>query len=233
MTTRTKVFGIGLMKTGTTTLGSCFQSMGYRHFSYFPKLIRQNHKGEFDATWDVVDRFESFEDHPWPSHYQEIERRYPDAKFVLTVRKDSETWYGSLTNHARRMGPTAERRLIFGYGWPLNRRDEHISFYEEHNQAVIDYFEDRPEKLLVVCWEDGSTWQDVAEFLGTTVETPAKVERLNSSDSQSVSPQFWFRNTVKYLMIGRLGFDPFRNRGFEQGVAHHMGEESTEDQDVR
>ncbi len=43
-----KVFGIGLMKTGTSSLGACLNVLGYNHRSYFPKLIRQLKRGESD-----------------------------------------------------------------------------------------------------------------------------------------------------------------------------------------
>ena len=32
-----KVFGVGLQKTGTTTLGECFKMLGYKHLSYSRK----------------------------------------------------------------------------------------------------------------------------------------------------------------------------------------------------
>jgi hypothetical protein len=210
-----KVFGIGLMKTGTSTLGRALHALGYRHRPFYPKLIRQLYRGETSELWNVADRYESFEDYPWPLVFKEIDERYPEAKFILTVRRDSETWYRSMVDHATRMGPTAERLIIFGYGLPHRRKQEHISQYEAHNDLVREHFADRPEKLLEVCWETGSTWSDVAEFLGRTdVELPERTPATNASANQSVSPRFWIRNTTKYVLIGKLKIDPFRHRNF-------------------
>ena len=211
---RPKVFGVGLMKTGTTSLAACFYRLGYRHRSYFPKLIRQINRGEYDEVWEVVDHYDSFEDHPWPELFRELDERYPDARFILTERRDSETWFGSLAAHAKRMGPTAERWMIFGHGWPLSDKAAHVDYYESHNAAVKAHFAGRDDKLLVVCWETGTTAADVARFLG---HDPGPVEggtpNMNRSSAGRVIPRFWLRNTVKYVLIGRLGLDPFRTRG--------------------
>jgi hypothetical protein len=211
---RPKVFGVGLMKTGTTTLGGCLTTLGYRHRPYYPKLIRQRYHGDEGALWDVAARYESFEDHPWPDIFRELDDRFPDARFILTVRRDSATWFRSLEQHAKRMGPTAERLIIFGYGWPGRKRAEHIEHYEAHNDAVRAHFADRPDRLLEVCWETGSTWEDVAAFLGHELPPVDGPRKQNAAESQSVSPRFWLRNSVKYVVIGRLKIDPFRYRNF-------------------
>lgn len=211
---RQKVFGIGLMKTGTSSLGACFAELGYNHRSYFPKLIRQMHRGEYDETWQVTDHYDSFEDHPWPELYEQLDERYPDAKFILTERRDAETWFASLAAHAKRRGPTAERYLLFGHGWPPSDRDGHLEHYRKHSEAVRAYFAGREDKLLVVCWETGTTAKEVAEFLGRTWESPdEQPPKLNTRAGSTTDPISWIRNTAKYLLIGRLGLDPFRWRG--------------------
>ncbi len=206
-----KIFGIGMMKTGTSTLGYCFNQMGFKHRDYYPKLLRQINKGDYSLIWDVVDRYDSFEDNPWPLLYKELDERYPDSKFILTERKDSEKWFQSIAKHAKRRGPTAERKIIYGYAWPLNRKKEYIAQYEAHNQAVKAYFKDRPDKLLVVCWETGSDWQDVSEYVG--FKGPEQViPRMNSSQGRAVNWQAWVRNLTKYCTISVLKFDPFLYR---------------------
>lgn len=213
---RSKVFGLGYMKTGTSSLGACLHTLGYRHFSYYPKLIRRVERGDVDALWDIADRYDSFEDHPWPGLYRELDERYPDAKFVLTVRRDSETWFRSLANHAKRRGFTVEKYMIFGHGWPRSDKAHHIDQYERHNRDVQEYFASRPNKLLTVCWETGSNWNDVAEFLGDPPGPENTSRKVNVGADQRISPKAWLRNTTKYLLIGRLGIDPFRNRGFDR-----------------
>lgn len=215
MEDREKVFGVGMMKTGTSTLGRCLTIMGYRHRAYYPKLIRQIARGDFSYAWDVAERYQSFEDNPWPMIFREIDERWENARFVLTVRRDSETWFRSLMNHAKRMGPTAERKIIYGYAWPGNRAAEHIAQYEAHNREVRNHFAGRPGKLLEVCWETGSSPLDVASFLGQEFPGGREAPRVNRGASQSISPRFWLRNTAKYLLISVLRYDPFIYRGFD------------------
>lgn len=213
---RPKVFGVGMMKTGTTTLGECLTSLGFSHRPYYPKLIRQIDRGDFSRVWDVVDRYESFEDNPWPMIYSALDDRYPGSKFVLTVRRDTETWWQSMTAHARRMGPTAERKIIYGHGYPTNRnKRSHTSAYEKHNMDVRAHFESREDQFLEVCWETGSTVQEVAEFVGVSAPAAAVVPRLNTAKGSRVSPRFWLRNSVKWATISGLGFDPGRDKGFD------------------
>jgi len=40
---------------------------------------------------------------------------------------------------------------------------------ESHNQQVIDYFQNKPDKLLIICWEKGDSWDKLCNFLGKTV----------------------------------------------------------------
>jgi hypothetical protein len=207
-----KVFGVGMMKTGTTSLASCLRELGFRHFTYYPKLIRQVQRSEWDYLWDVVERYDSFEDNPWPMIYEQLDERYPDARFILTERRDGETWFASLAEHAKRMGPTAERVIIYGHALPQRHKAEHIEQYEAHNARVRAHFADRPGKLLEVCWETGTTRHDVADFLG--VELPASGPAApwrNRASEQGVMIRFWLRNTTKYVLISKLGVDPFRN----------------------
>jgi hypothetical protein len=41
--------------------------------------------------------------------------------------------------------------------------------YNEHNNAVKEYFVGRPDDLLVVCWEEGHGWSEICGFLGLPV----------------------------------------------------------------
>jgi hypothetical protein len=117
----------------------------------------------------VAAQYDSFEDWPWPLLYREFEQRYPDAKFILTMRRDTDTWFRSLVRHAQRTGPTLARKILFGYEMPLEAAEYHMDFYVKHNLAVIDYFSDKPDKLLIVNWEEKADWEPLCSFLGITV----------------------------------------------------------------
>ncbi|MGC4251036.1 MAG: sulfotransferase [Sphingobium sp.] len=187
---RPKVFGIGLNKTGTTTLGACFQKLGYRHMGYRRDLLKAYRERRIEPVLEEIDRFESFEDWPYPLMYRELADRYPDAKFVLTVRKSAEVWFDSLARHARQSRPLRHaRKLAYGYHYPDNARDAHIAFYRAHNREAQDYL---GERVRVLCWEDGDQWEQLCGFIGAKVpdepfphinagKTPPLSRRLSNS----------------------------------------------------
>ena len=164
-----KIFGIGLNKTGTTTLGVCFKHFGYRHTTSNLELTQCVERGELEPVFAHADQYDSFEDWPWPLIYRELDERYPGSKFVLTTRRDGEAWVNSLKRHALLTGPTEFRRIAYGHTMPDGHEAEHIALYERHNQEVRDYFRDRPDDFLEVCWETGSGWAEICAFLGEEV----------------------------------------------------------------
>ena len=71
-----KVFGIGLNKTGTTTLASCLIELGYRHMSVRRDLLVGWFNGNLEPLFQVCDEYDSFEDWPYPLAYKELFYRY-------------------------------------------------------------------------------------------------------------------------------------------------------------
>jgi hypothetical protein len=49
---------------------------------------------------------------------------------------------------------------------PRGHQREYIRYYEDHLRSVRDYFRDRPDALLDVCWEEGHGWEELSRFLG-------------------------------------------------------------------
>jgi hypothetical protein len=160
-----KTFGIGLNKTGTKTLGVCLQHFGYKHTTYNLDDLRTFSQGNLNHLLDKIKQYDSCEDWPWALMYEFLDKQFPEAQFILTKRKTPDIWFESLCKHADRTGPTEARRLVYGYEMPHDYRQHHIDFYNAHNQKVVDYFKDRADKLLVVCWENGDGWRELCQFL--------------------------------------------------------------------
>lgn len=57
-----KVFGVGWAKTGTTTLGRCFEILGFRHMG--PRLALVDHlaDGNLAPIPELAQEFDTFED---------------------------------------------------------------------------------------------------------------------------------------------------------------------------
>ena len=192
-THRPKVFGIGLNKTGTKTLGRYLTRLGYRNRSWDSPTAYTSPSfdlwkaGRIEDLLAIMEEYDSGEDWPWPLLYRELDERFPDARFVLTVRESSETWFRSLCNMAVRIGPLPlYEKHVYGDAMPQGRKEQHIQVYEAHNRAVREYFRDRPGKLLELCWEKGDTGEDLARFLGLE-HVELEETRVNTSPSSVYS----------------------------------------------
>jgi hypothetical protein len=168
-----KVFGVGLNKTGTSSLGRALRRLGYRHLSHTPRLTRALARGDLAPINEAADEHDSFEDWPWPLVWREMDARYGDrARFVLTRRGSAERWVESLKAHAERIRPGSfTRRFVYGWDYPHGREVEHIAFYEGHNAAIRAHF-DRPglrNRFIELCWEEGDGWPALCGFLGQPV----------------------------------------------------------------
>ena len=175
-----KVVGIGLPKTGTTSLGYCLRRFGYKHQTFDMDLALKVKRKLIDEVMKEAEKRESFEDWPWFLLYREFDQRFPNTKFILTLRKDTATYVKSLQGHHEREG-IRNKDFIKPYWWDeVQGMDPHewdyeksAQRYQRHNRAVLDYFEGRIDKdLLVVCWEKGDGWDRLCRFLDK--RTPAE-----------------------------------------------------------
>jgi hypothetical protein len=181
-----KVFGIGLNKTGTKTLGECLRRLGFDHMSCRRDLLAAYRNHELERVFAVTDQHSSFEDWPYPLMYRELLERYGrSAAFVLTVRNDAETWLESLKQHSLRTDPDIHCRLLaYGYNYPHGYEQQHLQFYRAHNAAVLNHFsvQGASAQLLEICWESGDGWAKLCNFLG--IEAPdAEIPHVNKTGS--------------------------------------------------
>lgn len=165
-----KVFGIGLNKTGTSSLGRALRRLGFRHLSHSPRLTRALARGDMAPIEQAADSHDSFEDWPWPLVWREMDARYGDgARFILTRRASPERWLASLKAHAERARPGGiARRLAYGWDYPHGREAEHLAVYERHNAAIRAHFAHpaRRHRFIELCWEEGDGWPALCRFLG-------------------------------------------------------------------
>lgn len=169
----TKVVGIGFPKTGTTSLGYCLRRFGFKHQTYDMDLALKVKRNQINEVMRIAEQHESFEDWPWFLLYKEFDRRFPNTKFILTLRKDTATYVRSLQRHHEREG-IRNPDWIKPHWWDEVQGMEPASWdysksaqrYENHNRAVLEYFAGRIDKdLLVVCWENGDGWEALSRFL--------------------------------------------------------------------
>ena len=177
-----KIIGIGLNKTGTKTLGYYLKQRGFQHKTFDLNAFNLYRAGRLEKLIEMMQQYDSFEDWPWALMFREIDAHFPEARFVLTVRSP-EVWYRSLCKIAVRMGLLHKfEDRIDGYAMPQGHRNEHLQYYQAHNQAVEEHFRERPSKLLTVCWETGDQPQKLAEFLDLNVAETAP-QHINRSQA--------------------------------------------------
>ena len=168
-----KVVGIGLPKTGTTSLGYCLRRFGFKHRTYDMDLAVKVKSNRIPEVMEEAGNHESFEDWPWFMLYREFDRKFPNSKFILTLRKDTETYVKSLQGHHEREG-IRNKDFVKPHWWDVVHEVEPVDWdyeksarrYEKHNRDVLEYFAGRIDKdLLVVCWETGDGWAELSRFL--------------------------------------------------------------------
>ncbi|MCF2906665.1 sulfotransferase family protein [Octadecabacter sp. CECT 8868] len=185
-----KIFGIGLNKTGTSTLKACCAQLGYSHVSCRRDLLIEYRKGNLAPMFEVADKYDCFDDWPWPLAYKELWARYADegAVFVLTHRISAEKWLSSLKKHSLMTHPVEHcRGMAYGHDYPFGHEAEHIDFYNRHTREVRAFFESQgaSDRLLELCWENGDGWDELCGFLGQPVPD-APFPHTNKSATRKV-----------------------------------------------
>ena len=170
-----KIFGIGLNKTGTSSLGRFFEKCGYKmHEDYSCvkinmalELLKSKPDDKATLLLDIIDKYDVFEDWPWPLIYKQCLERYPDAKFVLTIRADAEEWFRSLYYHCKKLGPTRQIKTVYGHYTPNHEtKKDFIEYYKRHNAKVVEFFRDKPGKLLILSTSKDNQSNILAKFCG-------------------------------------------------------------------
>ncbi|KAL6075941.1 Sulfotransferase family protein [Balamuthia mandrillaris] len=169
-----RIFGLGLSKTGTTSLTAALKELGIQcvHWKIEPvlDLMEMELQAVSPISVDVVRRWEEEEgvsDLPIPYFFEELMVMYPDAKFVLTVR-DPASWWASLKSHFERTSATktlpywVDRSII--YGWHMPNEYFAVKAFMRHNKLVQQIIP--PERLLVMDITAGDSFPKLCDFLG-------------------------------------------------------------------
>jgi Sulfotransferase domain len=157
--TKSKIFGIGLAKTGTTSLNDAFAILGISSIGC-PESV------------SAIRRFDAATDGIVAARFEELDRAYPGSKYIYTVR-ERESWVRSYMRHYQRKQPSLhghEDLTKTLYGTTGTEKDVLLDAYERHEHHVLEYFRNRPDDLLVMDICDGcADWGSLCAFLGKPV----------------------------------------------------------------
>lgn len=159
-----KIFGIGLGRSGTTSLAHALTVLGYKTL-HFPQSMEQ------------IDRHEASDDLTVASRFKELDQKYPGSKFILTVR-ELDSWVSSCLWHYQknwggltRPEPAKSFCMESGlkiYGAGVGRNIQPIDLVTgsaRHLQDVMLYFRGREKDLLVLDIVGGDGWERLCKFL--------------------------------------------------------------------
>ena len=170
---RRKVFGIGLNKTGTSSLKLAMEHLGYRTSGSNKALLREVRRGNSAPAIAHSRNFDCFSDWPWPLIYRELHEEYGNqACYILTRRSSFKKWFASVETHARSSRLFSGQGLAYGYYRPFGREAAYREIYDRHNDEVRTYFTSGPgagAPFMEMCLDEGDGWEKLCEFLGCPV----------------------------------------------------------------
>ena len=149
----------------------CFDQFKLHHIGFDVELTRAVVDGKLEPALEAIVDYDAAANWPWPFIYKEINETYADCQFILTVRRDSQTWMRSLKSQAKKRPHSLYREWVYGCQDPVGHERELMRKYEQHNENVRNYFANESGKLLQVCWDTGSDWRGICEFLDQPIPT--------------------------------------------------------------
>jgi hypothetical protein len=159
----TKIFCIGVHKTGTKTIAEALKRLGYRVVGPVGTKDPEIAHRALALAESFIDRYDAFQDNPWPILYREMDQLHPGSKFILTVRDPADWIRSQVAYFGTRESPM--REWIYGVGSPVGNEGIYLQRFNRHNREVLSYFGNRPGDLLVMELANGDGWRQLCRFL--------------------------------------------------------------------
>lgn len=171
-----KVFGIGMFRTGTSTLGRALDILGYKtlHGPWWDSSrILIDNWYEYPEEWSQykdefikeAQKWDAFEDYPWMFNYKMMDEAFTNAKFILTTRNPEEVAQSDLNAWKKEW----QKQLLNG-GEPvvIPPKQKFVDRYVKHRDVVRTYFKNK-DNFLEVCWMEGDGWEKLCDFLNKEI----------------------------------------------------------------
>jgi tetratricopeptide (TPR) repeat protein len=178
-----KIFGIGLSKTGTTTLAAAVKILGFHTLHWRNPLT-----GEVISEADFP-LFDAFFDTPVSFRFETLYYLFPNSKFIFSTRP-YRSWLKSMTRHWQRhlgisdflaIKTAMARPGAFHHGTEFRSINRTLYFnyasyrdaFETYRRRVRSFFRDKPpERFLQMDIFSGDGWDKLCRFVGR--EVPAR-----------------------------------------------------------
>lgn len=172
--TEEKVFVIGLSKTGTTSMHAALKLLGYHAVHWRNQVSFALLSDEDFAVYDA------FTDIPIAARFEELDAKFPNAKFIYTTRPVS-SWVNSIRRHYDKDLGIQDPAGLKAHG-PRSRFsgkaagmeaslyaahetwEDAQAFY--HNRVTSHFAQRGASKCLHFSLFDGDGWPELCAFLG-------------------------------------------------------------------
>lgn len=174
MDNNTKIFCIGLNKTGTVSLHEAFLMLGFTSVHFISdkgedikEIIKNNHENN-EKLLKGIEEYNAYSDWALPSTnmlFKEFDKQYPGSKFILNTR-DLESWINSREKHVNRIPNLKQLQKEHPDNpWYTIDKENWKNEYNQHHEEVNKYFKGREDELLVFNVIDGDSWEKLCPFL--------------------------------------------------------------------
>lgn len=179
-----KIFCIGLSRTGTTSLNRALEILGFNSMHYLNPSDYLSELLQGNYNWNIINRYDAVSDIPICDYFTELNYRFPNSKFILTIRPNMEEWLKSCQHQMDIIVPpkilqkdahtttlddhSLIRSLVYGC---INFDERKYTFkYLNHLHNVLEYFDPRSVnrfiKLLILdITNDSNPWIKLCNFL--------------------------------------------------------------------
>ena len=152
-----KIFGIGLSRTGTTSLNNLLVGIGYNviHYPTEKQLWSTDNQGATDI--------------PVINCYKQLDSKFPNSKFIYTVR-DKQEWLDSIVPYIERKRQWKQSSWQIDnrtsiYSTPFPNKQQAEDSWNAHDADVRKYFMTRQDDLLVINIVNGDSPKSLYKFL--------------------------------------------------------------------
>jgi hypothetical protein len=194
-----KIFGIGLPKSGTTSLHRAAQILGLRsiHFPDDGVTLAQVRRGDYRL--EVMARCDIISDVPIPAIFPQIDHAFRGAKFILT-RRPLGPWLAShekarFNQDRPKPGSLRDFYLALLYGVTDFNAERFTWVYENHHAKVRRYFAgERAGDLLTIDVTAGEGWARLCALSRPAGAGPALPHENRAAADE---PAGWWRKLTR------------------------------------
>jgi len=178
-------------KTGTESTTAALIELGFQFEPQFPAemMLKDWSERRFKKLINFCDNYQCFKDVPFslPYTFPILDAHYPNSKFILTIRENSQVWFESIKRFHGQLfsqGKTpswedlesasyvyqgwmaeASKYIFHADEYGLYDQSRYIEVYEFHNQMVREYFRYRSDALLVINTASEGSYDQLCKFL--------------------------------------------------------------------